>query len=318
MSIQLLPAFTLPGSPKQTLLAKGIPRPASRLLSPKSPESHDVQVSCPPPTRYQSLQQTAANGLEQQKLSSISFTFHQSNSIPPTSRQLIWHPMARREFQKVSSTEEIPRRFKNQPLPCPKLLFGPQTLPESTVEFTPDSQTNSSLERAIQISETETSDSEKKIGFDSFPSCQAHTQTMGKELMNSILVEAVHEAQVSMARNGIPRVTLQGLSGPMKILPPFPQECPEEQGGMGHCFMANSIPISVVNATESECKSQNASCDDEWMQNVTSFIIICLKASAKMTIPEFLDVKSISFSLCVNAMIDEGVNDPLTLTSVCL
>lgn len=250
------------GSPKQTLLAKGkgIPRPASRLLSPKSPESHDIQVSCPPPTRYQSLQQTAANGLEQQKLSSISFTFHQSNSIPPTSRQLIWHPMARRELQKVSSTEETPRRFKSQPLPCPKLLSGPQTLPESTVEFIPDSQTNSSFEHAIQISETETSDSEKKIGFDSFPSCQAHTQTMGKELMNSFLVEAVHEAQISMARNGIPRVTLRGLSGPVKILPRFPQECPEEQAGMDHCFMANPTPISVVNATESECKSQNGKC----------------------------------------------------------
>ncbi|XP_058047859.1 neuronal-specific septin-3 isoform X1 [Ahaetulla prasina] len=251
------------GSPKQTLLAKGkgIPRPASKLLSPKSPGNHDAQVSCPPPTRYQSLQQTAANGLEQQKLSSISFTFHQSNSIPPTSRQLIWHPMARREFQKVSSMEETPGRFKKQPLPCPQLLSGPQTLPESTVEFIPDVQVNSSLDDAIQISETETSDSVKKKGFDSLPSCQGHTQAMGKDLMNSTLVEAVHEAQISMARNGIPRVTLWGLSGPVKILPSFPQECPEEQAGMDHSFMKNPTTISVVNATESECKSQTGSAD---------------------------------------------------------
>lgn len=250
------------GSPKQTLLAKGkgIPRSASRLLSPKSPGSHDTQVSCPPPTRYQSLQQTAANGLEQQKLSSMSFTFHQSSSIPLTSRQLIWHPMARREFQKISSMEETPGRFKKQPLPCPQLLSGPQTLPESTVEFIPDAQANSSLDNAVQIPETETPDSVKKIGFDSFPSCQGHTQTMGKDLMNSILVEAIHEAQVFMARNGIPRVTLRGLSGPVKILPPFPQECPEEQASMDHSFMKNSTTISVVNATESECKSQNGKC----------------------------------------------------------
>lgn len=249
-------------SPKETLLAKGkrIPRPASRLLSPKSPGSHDVQVSCPPPTRYQSLQQTATNGLEQQKLSSVSFTFHQSNSVPPTSRQLIWHPMARREFQKVSSMGETPGRFKKQSLPRPQLLSGLQTLPESTVEFIPDAQTNSSLEDAIQISETETPDSVKKIGFDSFPSCQGHTQTMGKDLMNSILVEAVHKAQVSMARNGIPRVTLRGLSGPVKILPPFPQECPEEQAGMDHSSMKNPTTISMVNATESECTSQNGKC----------------------------------------------------------
>ncbi|XP_013907537.1 PREDICTED: neuronal-specific septin-3 isoform X2 [Thamnophis sirtalis] len=261
-SLKKNPSF-VQGSPKETLLAKGkgIPRPASRLLSPKSPGSHDVQVSCPPPTRYQSLQHKATNGLEQQKLSSMSFTFHQSNSVPPTSRQLIWHPMARREFQKVSSMGETPGRFKKQSLPRPQLLSGLQTLPESTVEFIPDAQTSSSLEDAIQISETETPDSMKKIGFVSFPSCQGHTQTMGKDLMNSILVEAVHKAQVSMARNGIPRVTLRGLSGSLKILPPFLQEYPEEQAVMDHSSMKNPTTISVVNATESECTSQNGSAD---------------------------------------------------------
>ncbi|XP_063165395.1 uncharacterized protein LOC134501483 [Candoia aspera] len=249
------------GSPKQTLLAKGkgIPRPASRLIPPKSPRSHDVLVSCPLPARSQSLQQTAANGLETRKLSSISFTFHQSNSTPPTTRQLIWHPMARREFQKVSLRKESPGRFRNQPLPCSQLLSGPQTLPESTEEYIPDSQTNSCLEDAIQSSEKETPHSEKKIGFDSFPSHlpQAHTKTMGKDPMSSILAEAVHEALVSLDRNGIPRVTLQGLTGSVKILSSFPQEGPEEQTGMDHCFMANSTTIPVVNATESEYFSDN-------------------------------------------------------------
>ncbi|XP_033018321.1 neuronal-specific septin-3 isoform X3 [Lacerta agilis] len=240
---------------KQLPLAKGrgIPKPQSRLGPPKPPRCLDgLLSSCPAPTASQSLQWTAANGLEARKLSSLSFTLQRSTSAPPAGRQLLSHSMAaRREFQKVPFQKEASGRREEFPSPSHLPSPGLQTLPQRIAENSADMQSTLCQEDRNHTSDAGMPGSQRRLAPASPPSSlppQPLPQTT-EDTTNSPLKETVQEDFASNDRNGIPKGidAPQGLAESGKMLLPFPQECLEEHALNGNCFVADSTMSPATN-----------------------------------------------------------------------
>ncbi|XP_061495295.1 neuronal-specific septin-3 isoform X2 [Rhineura floridana] len=239
---------------KQIPLAKGrvIPRPNSRVGPPKPPRSHEQPSSCSPLMTSQSLQWTAANGLEPRKLSAISFTLHRSSDAPPAGRQLLLHSMAKRNFQKVPLQKEALGRGGEVPLPSPLPPSGLQILPQRVAESSADMETTPCQEDENYSSDA-MPDFQRHLLCDSPPltPSQPSPQNIGEDPMNSALKETVQEGLASNDQYGIPKDIdpPKGLAESGQLLPTFPQEHLEGHALMGNCFMADSTMSPVTNTT---------------------------------------------------------------------
>uniref|UniRef100_A0ABM5GF35 Neuronal-specific septin-3 isoform X1 n=2 Tax=Pogona vitticeps TaxID=103695 RepID=A0ABM5GF35_9SAUR len=248
-------------SPKQAPLAKGrgIPRPNFRLGPPKPPRSHEILTSCHLPTTSQPLHNTAANGLEARKLSSLSFTLHQSSSPPPPGRQLLLHSMTRKEFQKIPLRKDALGKRAGLPLPSPLSPSGLQTMQQSILESSAHADAADPCCRGENhVGSTEIPSSQKNAVPPSSSSSPSEPQpeTIPKSAMDDALKEAVQGDLFPNDRFGAPKDmdTSQGLAGSQKMVLCCPQEVLEDQGMVDNLLQADSIMSPPeTNTTNFEC-----------------------------------------------------------------
>ncbi|XP_008108969.1 neuronal-specific septin-3 isoform X2 [Anolis carolinensis] len=241
-------------SMKRTSLGKGqgIPKLNSRLGPPKPPRSHEVLTSCLPHPTSQSPQWATANGLEPRKLSSLSFTLHQSSSTPPPGRQLLLHYMAKRELKKVPLRKEA-RRGESR-LPSPQSPSGLQTLPPIADESSTDLLTACCHEGENHV--TEIPGPQKNVAPSSPPSLspQSSPETIPKNPTISVpKKETVQEEPASEGRCDVPNNTDAG-SG--KVLLLFPQECLEDEAVGANLISEESTSPPETNLDGFECSAE--------------------------------------------------------------